>query len=128
MFFLGITVIFLLFFIFVYFGIFLSKPSETPSMLVFNKPKVNIDMSVFTSDQFKNLQPLVVIKTQYSYKATTKGNNPKEGFIFADSEATAKADLEAQGLKVTDLKEAGIGRSNPFMPYYQIATPATPTK
>ena len=72
MFFMGITVMFLLFLIIISLGVFLSKPSEVSSVLVFNKPKVNIDMSIFDSDQFKNLQPFTEMETQYSYNGHHK--------------------------------------------------------
>ena len=126
MFFMGITVMFLLFLVVVSLGVFLSKPKEVLPVMVFNKPKVNIDMKVFDSDQFKNLQPFTEMETQYSYKAATKDNKLKTGSISAVSADQAKAVLESMGLSVSELKEIEIGRDNPFTPYYQpIVTPTT---
>ena len=123
MFFTGITVVFLLFLLAISLGVFLSKPKEISQSLVFNKPKVNINMDVFDSDQFGNLQPFTEMKTLYSYKAT-KDRKPKEGFITSVSKEQARIDLESQGLDVTELKETEIGRDNPFIPYYRpVATP-----
>jgi len=119
MFFIVITVIVLLFLVVVSFGVFLSSPKEVSPVLVFNKPKVNIDMSIFDSDQFKNLQPFPEMEIQYSYKATTKNNKPNTGFITAASIDQAKAILESGGLTVSELKEAAVGRDNPFIRYYQ---------
>lgn len=118
MFFMGIAVIFLLFLLVVSLGVFLSKPNEVLPELVFNKPKVNINMDVFDSEQFKNLQPFIEMKTQYSYKARTRNNKLQSGFISAVSIEQAKDILEGMGLTVLELEEAEIGRENPFTPYY----------
>jgi len=129
MFFMGITVMFLLFLAVISFGVFLSSPKEVSPVLVFNKPKVNIDMSVFDSDQFNNLQPFPEMQTQYSYSATAKDNKLRTGFITAASMDQAKATLESQGLIVSDIKEVAVGRDNPFIPYYQaVATLAAGAK
>ena len=121
MFFLGITVIFLLFLIIISLGVFLSKPKEVSSALVFNKPKVNIDMRIFDSDQFKNLQLFTEMKTQYSYKGVTQKNKVETGFISAVSIEEARTLLESKGLTISEIKELEIGRVNPFTPYYQPA-------
>ncbi len=122
MFFMGITAVFLLFLIIFSLGVFLSKPKEVSPVLVFNKPKVNIDMSVFDSDQFKNLQIFPEMETQYSYRAIGKDKKIKTGFISAISPDQAKTILESMGLILSELKEVEIGRDNPFIPYYQIIT------
>jgi predicted tellurium resistance membrane protein TerC len=123
-FFMGITIMFLLFLLVISLGVFLSKPKEVSPVLVFNKPKVNIDMSIFDSDQFKGLQLFTEMKTQYSYKALTKNNKTETGFISAASIDEAKTLLENMGLRVSEVKEIEIGRNNPFAPYYQrIITP-----
>ena len=119
MFFIGITAIFLLILIIMSFGVFFSKPKAVSTALVFNKPQINIDMTIFDSDQFKNLQLFTHMQTQYSYKALTKDNKEKTGFISAASMNEARKVLESAGLAVTELKEVEIGRDNPFIPYYQ---------
>ena len=116
---MGITIMFLLFLVVISLGVFLSKPKEVLPALVFNKPKVNIDMSIFDLDQFKNLQSFPGMEIQYSYKAFTKKNKIETGFISAVSIDQAKTILEGMGLTVSELKEAEIGRDNPFTPYYQ---------
>jgi predicted tellurium resistance membrane protein TerC len=118
-FFVGITAVFLLFLLVISLGVFLSKPKEDSYVLVFNKPKVSIDMSVFDSEQFKNLQLFPEMEIQYSYKALDKNNQPTAGFISATSQDGAVASLKAAGLSVSDIRETGIGRDNPFIPYYQ---------
>ena len=98
MFFLVITVVFLLFLVVVSLAVFLSGPKEISPVLVFNKPKVNIDMSIFDSGQFKNLQAFPEMETQYSYKATNKNNKVESGFISAVSIDQARTNLEGNGL------------------------------
>lgn len=122
MFFMGITIMLLLFLGFTYFMVFISTPEVTQQALVFNKPKVTINMDVFNSEMFKGLKDFNQIQNQYSYIITGKDNKRKEGFITASSIDEAKATLEGQGYVVNDLKEADIGRTNPFSPYYQTVT------
>jgi predicted tellurium resistance membrane protein TerC len=126
-FFMGITIIFLLFLIAVAFVVFLSKPKEVPQTLVFNKPKVSINLKVFESDQFKNLQPFEEMQMQFSYSAVTKQKKEVTGFISAVSESDARKILEGMDLRVLSIEEAEIGRENPFTPYYE-QTPVTPDK
>ena len=119
MFFTIITVIFLLFLIVIFLGVFLSKPKEVLPILIFNKTKIIVNTNIFDSDQFKNLQPFMQMEKQYSYKATTKNEQLKEGFISATSSEQAEILLEDMGLDVSEIKELQIGRENPFVPYYQ---------
>ena len=120
---MGITITLLLFLAVISFTVILSGPKEISQVLVFNKPKINIDMSIFSSDQFRNLQPFPEMQTQFSYKAIGKDKKVKSGFISAVSITQARADLESKGLTVTELKEVEIGRDNPFVPYYKVVTP-----
>jgi len=124
MFFIGITVMFLFLLSLMSLGVFFSKPKEVSTVLVFNKPKVDINMKVFESDQFKNLQPFSQMQIQYKYTAIAKDKKPTEGYISSLSMEQAKTELEKQGLTGVIVKEEGIGRNNPFASYYQvIATP-----
>ena len=56
----------------------------------------------------------------YSYKAITKTKQPRGGFISAVSQNEARTKLEGSGLTVVEIKEAEIGRDNPFTPYYEV--------
>jgi len=117
---------FLLFLIIVVFAVFLYSPRQVSPELVFNKPKVNIDVKFFDAEQFQDLEPFVKIPLQYSYKATTRDKLPKTktGFISATSIGQARIDLEEKyNLNVLEIKEVEIGRDNPFTPYYVL--PAT---
>lgn len=120
MFFTGITAAFLLLILIVSLSVFFAKPKDISPALVFNAPKVDINMDVFSSDQFKNLQPFGDMEIQYVYKAVNEENEQETGMIMAVSLEKAKDILEGIGLRVTELKEADIGRENPFTPYYQI--------
>jgi len=124
MFFLGITAAFLLVIIIISLMVFLSEPKEVAPALVFNKPKVNINMDVFGEEQFKSLVPFSEMHTQYSYKAASEDGEEQAGFISAVSLEEARSMLEDIGLRVIELEEADIGRENPFTPYYEpIMTP-----
>ena len=127
MFFTAITVLFLLLLGFISLGVFVAGPQNSLAIPSFNKPKVNIDMSIFNSAQFKQLQPFVVLQTQYSYTALTAENQQTSGVIYADSGDQATTILESTGLKVISIVPVEIGRDNPFTPYYQSA-PAVPAK
>ena len=120
-FFMGITVVFLLFVLFISLTVFFSQPKQNGSQLVFNKPKVNIDFTVFASDSFKNLEPFTEMEFQFTYQALTKDNKNVQGLISAVSVEVARTMLEAMDLKVGSIKEVEIGRENPFTPYYQDA-------
>jgi hypothetical protein len=126
-FFMLITVIFLLILIGVSLVAFLSKPKESSIVLVFNKPKVNVNMDIFESSVFKGLVPFSEMQIQYAYSAIDKDKKPKTGSVSATSVEEATKILESQGLTVVDIKEVTIGRDNPFIPYYKI-TPPTPRR
>ena len=119
MFFLAILILLVLFLVSVSLIVFLAKPEASTQSLVFNKPKVSIDVSIFDSDQFKNLQPFTQMEIQYTYQATAKDGKQIEGFISAISKDEAQKMLIDSGLTVTDLKESQIGRDNPFTPYFE---------
>jgi len=117
-FFLLITALFVLILSIISLTVFLSKPQEIEFPFFMNKPKVNIDMSVFDSTQFKDLRDMPLPNIQYSYVALDRYRRQKTGFIYSVSIDEARKYLEAQGLLVTQLKEVEVGRDNPFVPYY----------
>ncbi|MCX6721392.1 MAG: hypothetical protein NT026_02195 [Candidatus Staskawiczbacteria bacterium] len=128
-FFMGITILLLLFLTAVFAFVFFSKPKEVSPILVFNKPKVSINLSIFDSDEFIKLEPFSEMEMQYEYKATDKDKKQEEGFISAVSLEEAKNLLTSMDLTVLELKLAEIGRGNPFEPYYQPAPiPIIPPK
>jgi len=117
-FFIGITAIVLLFLIVVALSVFLAKPKEIPPELVFNKPKVDINLTVLDSDQFKELEPFSEMEVQFSYSAVTEKGKNVTGIISAVSESAARKALEEMKLTIAEIKEIKIGRENPFVPYY----------
>ena len=127
-FFIGITVAFILFLIIVFSGVFLAKPAELSGTLVFNKPKINIDMAVFSTDQFNDLQSFSELKTQYSYEAVNSSRKFVKGFLSASSKEEAKSILEGNGLTVQKIEEAQVGRDNPFVTFYQVVRANVPKK
>jgi len=107
----------LIFLIFIFFIVFFSQPSEVPPDKVFNKSKVNIDMTVLDSEQFKNLVPFEEMPLQFYYEAINEKNKKVTGVISAVSEQEATKFLESKGLTVGLIKEVEAGRDNPFSPY-----------
>jgi hypothetical protein len=119
-FFMGITVVFLLFLFVLSLGVFLSKPKEIPITMVFNKPKINIDMQVFDTEQFKGLEPFTKMELQFVYEVRRREEDPIKGFLSANSLEEARKILESLGFSILTIKEADIGRENPFTPYGQL--------
>ncbi len=120
-FFMGITIMFLLLLAIVSFVIFLSQPKQVSPQLVFNKPKVSIDFKILDSDQFKKLESFAEMEVEYNYRANTRAGKTIEGMISAVSEEAARKILQGRDLTVTYLKEVEPGRDNPFIPYYEPA-------
>ena len=119
MFFLGITVSFLIFLSVIFLIVFFSQPQTNEGPLVFNKPKVNIDFKILDSEQLKNFEPFSQMELQFTYSATNKEGKLTEGLISAVSKEEAIKFLEAIELKVVKIEEVKIGRDNPFAPYSQ---------
>lgn len=99
------------------FWVLLSQPKPPPAELVFNKPKISINMDVFDSEEFKNLQPFTELRMQFQYKANTTEGEQVSGFVQAVSAKEAREILAEAGMVVLELEESGIGRENPFTPY-----------
>ena len=126
-FFVILTLGFLLFIGFISLGIFFAKPKAVSPSVVFNKSKINIDMSIFDSQRFRNLHDSPVMGFQYNYRALNRSKIVETGFISAESVDEAKKTLEGMGLTVTFLEEVKLGRDNPFVPYYTVvAAPVVP--
>jgi hypothetical protein len=122
MFFMGITILFLLFMGFISLSVFVAKPKEVSTGLVFNKPKVNIDMSIFETEQFRTLGEFTHMQNQYSYTVSTQDGKKKTGYIQAETLEEAEKKLIDQGYIVDEIQLAKIGRTNPFTPYYKTTT------
>ncbi len=117
MFFMGITILFVLFLLIISFAVFLSKPKPVPAELVFNRPKIDINLQVLESEQVKNLEPALQMDLQFKYTAITDKGVKTSGIITATSQEEAQKILQGMQLSGVSLEEAKTGRENPFTPY-----------
>lgn len=120
MFLAGSVAVLILFLITVALIVFLSQPSQEKVQLVFNKPKVNINFSMLESEEFKILEPFSKMELQFRYEARDEDGNPVAGLISAVSEKEAREILKLLKLDVFKVEEVGIGRENPFTPYFEV--------
>ena len=128
MFFLGITILFLLFLSVVGTVVFFSKPSKPKPTeeQIFIKPDVKINFEILDLDQVKESLLMGKVQKEFAYSATTAQRKKESGNIFANSIDEAKKKLEDSGLFLSNLEEIFVvGRENPFASYY---TPSFPTK
>lgn len=125
MFLIGIGICLVIFLIFISLWVFLAQPTPPPVALVFNEPKVDLNLTVLDATQFQNLQVFEPIPLQFSYTALTKAGKSTSGLVSADSIDDARKMLVTAGLQVGNLKEVGVGRDNPFIGY-GAATSSTP--
>lgn len=124
MFFLGITILFLLFLFIIGTIVFFSKPEATPAEQVFIKPKIKINFEVLDLEQVRGSLLMGRVQKEFAYQAATEKGEQKTGSVFAATMEDAKKILEDMGLISVTLREVEIGRENPFAPYY---TPSIPT-
>ena len=117
-FFIWITASFASLLILLCLAVFLAQPKEVSPELVFNKPKVNIDFDLLDSEQFKQLEPFVVLQNQFAYSAKTAKGKIVQGVLSANSIDDARKILEGMNLTEINVKESVAGRENPFQPYY----------
>jgi hypothetical protein len=114
---LGITATLGVFLVVVTLWVFLAQPSVPEGQLVFNKPKVSLNLNFLSSDQFASLEHFKRIPLQFSYTAVDQNQRNVKGFISAESEDDARKVLLEGGLSVTQIKQVNVGRLNPFIPY-----------
>ena len=120
MFFLGITIMFLLFLSAVGAAVFFSKPAPTPVEQAFIRPKIEINLKVLDSEQVKGSLIMVRMQKEFVYSAKTDKGVKKAGSVFAATMDEARKKIEEMELIIIDLEEVEIGRENPFAPYYTI--------
>ncbi|OGZ83617.1 MAG: hypothetical protein A2599_02365 [Candidatus Staskawiczbacteria bacterium RIFOXYD1_FULL_39_28] len=116
-FFMGITISLALFLSVISFWVFLAQPSVQEQKTTLNKPKVNVNLAILDSEQFKNLENFELMPLQFEYTAMTSRNKIVQGVISAVSEEKAREILQTNGYSVSELKLIDIGRDNPFVPY-----------
>jgi len=128
MFFLGITILFLLFLSIVGTVVFFSKPALTLTETIFKKPNIKIDFTVLDSEQVKESSLMGRIQKQFTYSATTVKGSQESGNVFAATIEEATKKLEDEKLTNISLEEALVGRENPFTSYYAISSLTINTK
>ena len=118
MFFLGITILFLLVLSVIGTVVFFSKPEPVSTEQVFIKPKIKIDFEVLDLEQVKGGLLMGRVQKEFVYSAVTSGGEQRTGSIFTATREEAQKILEESGLILATIKEVEIGRKNPFTPYY----------
>ncbi len=81
-----------------------------------NSLKINFD--IIESDQFKNLESFSGTQTEFTYIATDKNGKKIVGSMVAKTKDDVRKILEQMEFKISSIEEKGIGRSEPFSPYY----------
>lgn len=117
MFFMAITILFVLFLLIVSSLVFLAKPKPVAPEIVFNRPKIDINLDVLDSEQVKFLEPAVQMDLQFKYTAINSKGAKISGVITAVSQEEAHKILQGMQLSGINLEEAKSGRTNPFAPY-----------
>ena len=120
MFFLGITILFLLVLSIIGTIVFFSKPKYTPAEVAFIKPKIKINFEVLDLEQVKGSLLMGRIQKEFIYSASTEEGEQRAGSIFVATKEEAKKILEEMGLIPGTLEEVEVGRENPFTPYYTL--------
>ncbi|MBI1866392.1 MAG: hypothetical protein HY005_00940 [Candidatus Staskawiczbacteria bacterium] len=117
MFFLGITILFLLVLSVIGTLVFFSKPKPAPAEQIFIKPEIKINFEILDLEQVKGSLLMGRVQKEFTYQSLTDKGVKKSGTIFAASMDEAKKTLEDSGLLSVILEEVLIGRENPFTPY-----------
>ena len=84
-FFMGITISLALFLSVISFWVFLAQPSVQEQKTTLNKPKVNVNLAILDSEQFKNLENFELMPLPVP-SATGLANNGKGMFNFSKSD------------------------------------------
>jgi len=83
----------------------------------FGKPDISLNFSVVDSPEVANLQPFVVMETEFTYVVINRVGKKITGTISAVSIDDATALLEKSGYIVVSVSQMATGRSNPFISY-----------
>lgn len=117
MFFAGITAVFGLILLVFSVLVLFAKPNAVPQELVFNRPKIDIDLKVLDSEMVKNFEPALKMDMQFQYTAVNSKGVKISGFLTAPSINEAQKILLGMEMTNIVLEETGAGRENPFAPY-----------
>ncbi len=105
-------------------GVFWAKPKEVPQENVFNAPKVMINFDILKEEKVTKLEMLPEIEKEFDYKGYTKKRELQTGILTSSSSDAAIKTLTDRGLSSVTVVEITQGRSNPFVPFYQIKVKA----
>ena len=119
-FFLGITILFLIVLSVIGTIVFFSKPKAVLVEQAFIKPQIEINFEVLDLEQVKGSLFMERVQKEFSYSAATDKGEQKTGSVFASTTEEAKKILEDIGLILVSLEEIEMGRENPFTPYYTL--------
>jgi hypothetical protein len=75
------------------------------------------DFSIMDSAKVKNLKLFDQIETSFAYVVVDQQGKQIIGNVSAVDQGNAQKALESNGYKVVEIKEANIGRNNPFVSY-----------
>ena len=92
-------------------------PLTAPSSISGAKPDIAINFTIVDSDKFKNLESFAPMESQFTYVVEDQKGKQISGTILAVTGPDAKRALESAGFKVVSVKEASVGRSEPFVSY-----------
>lgn len=96
---------------------FKNQRQNIPAPEVFFEAGSKIDLNILNSDQVKSLKTFSGIEKEFNYTAQDEKGRQIIGKVLAVSKDEAEKVLEGMGLQVSELEEASIGRSEPFIPY-----------
>lgn len=97
--------------------IFLSRDNATKSPIPVSQKNIDINFDIIDSLKVSNLKPFYALETTFSYIIIDETGNEIKGNIAAGSIEEARVLLEVSGFQIFSIKEAGIGRTQPFMLY-----------
>ncbi len=99
-------------------------PGEKQTQVPSNMSDLTVNLGILDSQQMKNLELFShSAQTEFTYTATDKKGKKVTGKISATDENAARTMLTEKGLVVTGIKGQTIGKSQPFLPYYQPTLP-----
>ena len=90
---------------------------QLPAGTESTQPDVTINMSILDSQAVQQLQSFPNSVRQFSYTAVDSAGKSVAGTIGAFNDADAKNQLQKMGLSAKTIREANVGRQEPFTPY-----------
>src|SRR3989344_2371181 len=116
-FFLGTTLVAILFLAGVFWLVFLRSPGVPPQdaslniplNAAYNQSNLAINLGIIDSDKVRSLEPFTVIEAVFTYTVEDKEKKQTSGNITAPTKDIAQKNLEAAGFTVVSIEEMNIG-------------------